>query len=158
MPTRLAARFAATALLAAVLAMAGCWYPGYRPGGPQASRDQYTYPSTVDTPQSVRLTNTVTGQTLWEVDIPIGKQLVVWFFDGQKTGDASNPSVMRWEIMNLGHESGDLDNAMPVPGPGVRRVDTFTRTSPAGGGTASREPIAEPVRPYTPADRVTGPQ
>jgi hypothetical protein len=126
-------------------ALAGCWMPGYRPGGSQASRDLFTYPSTVDHPQSVRVINTATHETVFEVDIPIGRQLVIWFYDDQKTGSTDTPSVMRWEVMDLGRLGGDLNNALPVPGPGSRRVDSFLRTSPA----MSRD-VQDPILPPTP--------
>lgn len=140
----------------ATLFLAGCFYmPGYRPGGSQASRDLYTYASTVDNPQTVTLMNSVTNQPLWTVDIPIGKQLVIWFYDNQKTGDTENPSVMRWEIMDLGHESGDLANAMPVPAPGVRFVRVDRRMSPLETPGQPSEPILPPTPPVLPPPEPT---
>jgi hypothetical protein len=154
MPKSVLARLAAPALLASTAALTGC-IGGYYPGGSQASRDLFTYPSTVDTPQTIKLMNSVTGQQLWVVDIPIGKQMVIWFYDNQKTGDPNNPSIMRWELMDLGETGGDLDNAMPVPGPGVRRVDVFRRTSPLETPGKPGEPIINPTPPTLPPPEPT---
>lgn len=158
MPNRSFPRLAVPAALAVAVSMAGCMYmPGYRPGGSQASRDQFTYASTVDNPQTVTLMNSVTNQRLWSIDVPIGKQLVIWFYDEQKTGDPQNPSVMRWEIMNLGHLGGDLDNAMPVPAAGVRMVRVDRRPSPLETPGQPSEPILPPTPPVLPPPEPTFP-
>lgn len=152
----------AAALLGAFLT-AGC-VPGYHAGGSLASRDLFTYPSEPNWPQTVKLVDHRTGAVLWSVDIPVGQQLVVRFYEDQ-TDDPQFPAMMRWELMPLGKKFGQLDNAMPVPSRLSRRLDTYVRPyEPEGGYTgdasspapasapkpAAEPPAAEPAAPTEP--------
>src|SRR4051812_43262561 len=92
----------------------GC-YPAYSAGGPQASFDLFTYEGIPDHPRVITLVEMTTNQTIWSTEVPLGKQLVVRFYDDFDATNTPRPSLMRWEIMNLGEEYGQLDNAMPVP-------------------------------------------
>ncbi len=146
--TRIAA--AATGLLA--LTLAGC-VPGYYAGGSLASLDLYTYESTPDYPQTVTLVDTSTGEKIWSVDIPVGKQLVIRFAENKAKGDKSRPDVMRWEIMQRDTTSGVLDNSIPVPPAWQRRVDVTLRSNsavPQRPATAEI-PRFEPAAPAAPA-------
>jgi hypothetical protein len=130
-------------LLAAAAAgtMAGCW-PGYRPGGSQASYDEYTYVSTPDEPKTVKLLESTTNTTIWTVEVPIGKELVVKFYEDHDPKNTTRPTLMRWEIFEAGHEFGELHNAMPVPDAAHRRVDWFLRKN--GTAVPAPEPAAAP--------------
>lgn len=139
-----------TAAAAAVALTAGC-VPGYYPGGSLASRDLYTYPSEPNWPQTVVLVDHLTEEVLWTVEVPIGQQLVVRFYEDE-TDDPELPALMRWELMPLGDHFGELDNAMPVPPQYARRLDTFVRTDAAVLQTGIPMPDTEPAEPPAPPE------
>jgi hypothetical protein len=127
--------------LAGTLLGAGCHYWGYRPGGQEASNDNYCYPSTPEFPQTVVVRDWTTNETLWSVDIPQGQQLVMQIFKNRnKKNDPSRPDLMQWRLMPLGQERGSLNNALPVPDEYHRKVSTYrtgeenSATSMAGTG------------------------
>ena len=127
--THLALTIAAIGALAA----GGCLFdqvPGYYEGGSRASNDLHTYVSREHSPKTVSLVNTTTGEVLWSVDIPVGKQLVVKFVDGKHKDDPGNPSEMRWALMDEQIYGPKLDNEMRVPGPNQRRLDLELRDAP----------------------------
>lgn len=122
---------------AAPALLAGC-ITGHYPGGGLASQDKYVYESTPDYPQSVVLVNVTTGEKIWSVDVPVGRQLVIQFHEDRNEGDSANPDIMNWQLMEMGNRSGSLDNAMPVPASWSRRIDVFYRKpGEAPGATAS---------------------
>lgn len=119
-------------LLAAILALgaaplAGCWMPGYWPGGSQATRDLYTFESTRDFPQSVQVVDLATKEVLWSINVPIGQQVVIRFYDDHDPENAERPALMRWELMERGTRFGELDNAMPVPAYDRRLMEVYYR-------------------------------
>lgn len=143
--------FVAIAGLSACL-LTACKMPGYSAGGPQASLDQHTFPSTPDAPQTVTLVDWTTGEVIWTVDVPVGKQVTVRFYEGsQQRNDPRRPDLMRWEIQDRGTEYGELDNVLPVPASIHRRLDvTLRKDRPAVARTGSEIgglPPAEPVAP-----------
>lgn len=125
---------------------AGCWYPGYSPGGSMASRDLYTYESTPNFPQDVSVIDWTTGEKLLFVEVPVGQQLVVRFYDDYNTKNTARPALMRWKLMPAGTRFGELDNSMPVPGPNQRRLDISVRKN-AEAVPKDTVPAAEPVSP-----------
>jgi hypothetical protein len=126
---RTAKTVAATALLLGALAAGACSVPGYWEGGSRASNDLHTYVSRPYAPKTISLVNTVTGETLWSVDVPVGKQLVIRFNDN-KTDDPVNSSIMWWDIMEVSTDYRSLQNKMPVPAPEYRRIDMELRDAP----------------------------
>jgi hypothetical protein len=137
--TRKCSVAAAAMLTAGLVALNGC-IPGYYPGGPLASLDLFTYPSTVDYPQNIRLIDLTTNATLWSYDIPVNQQVVIQFFEEHDKKNTTRPDLMRWEIMDIGSSRArDLSNSMPVPRASERRVDVYLRPSPA---IAPAEPAA----------------
>ena len=113
-------------LIAVIGALGGCW-PGYRPGGSQASADEYTYVSTPDCPQTIQLLDWTTNTTIWTLDVPVGKELVMRFYDDHDPKNPTRPALMRWEIFDAGREFGELHNAIPAPDSSHRRVDPSIR-------------------------------
>jgi hypothetical protein len=124
--------------LLALTAMAGCWMPGYRPGGPQATRDLYTFESTTDFPQSIQLIDTASGEVIWSVNVPIGQQVVIRFYDDHDPRNEERPALMRWEMMNRGTRWGELDNAMPVPTYDRRLLEVYYRDGDVAPGLETR--------------------
>ena len=123
-PTVLISVFAATI----TIGLPGC--SAYRPGGGMMSRDVFTYPSTSDLPQTVMLKDVRTGATLWTYEVPVGRQLVVRFYDNANPDDARMPDMMKWEEIKLGHGGGDLTNSIAVPDKYSRRLDVELRARP----------------------------
>ena len=112
--------------LAGITLGAGCNYWGYRPGGQEASNDNYCYPSTPEFPQTVVVRDWTTKETLWAVDVPQGQQLVMQFYKNRnKKNDPARPDLLQWRLMPLGQETGDLSNALPVPDEHHRQVSTY---------------------------------
>jgi len=128
MPTQ-RRRLAALPCLLIALAgppLVGCM-PGYDPGGPQASRDLYTYESTPDFPQTIILKDISTDETIWSMEVPVGKQVVIRFYEGHDTKNIARPDLMRWRLFDRGTQYGELDSAIPVPASISRRVDVVLR-------------------------------
>ncbi len=130
-------RFARLALsiLAGAAFLPGC----YAPGGSGFSTDTHTYVSTAWQPYTVTLKDTRTGKDFWSIDVPVGKQLVLNFRDGDGIAKSGTPDLMEWEIMDAGEMFGQLDNSIPVPPAPGRRLDPTIRATPElpesmGGG------------------------
>src|SRR5437773_5544586 len=115
---------------AAFAGLAACW-PGHRPGGSEQSIDEHTYISTPDFPKTVRVVDWTTNTTLWSVDVPVGKQVTIRFYDDHDPKNTARPALMRWEIYEAGNEFGDLHNAMPVPDAGHRKIVWDVQKTPA---------------------------
>ncbi len=106
--------------------IAGCW-PGQRPGGAQYSVDECTYESTQEFPQSVKVTDLSTNAILWQLDVPVGQQVVIRFEYNYDPDNVTRPALMRWEIKPRGDQFGELHNVMPAPDRTQRRVDVYLR-------------------------------
>jgi hypothetical protein len=119
---------------AAPLLLTGCWVPGYWPGGSLATRDIYTYESTVDFQQSVQLTDVATNDVIWSINIPVGKQVVIRFQDDHDPENVERPALMRWELMERGRRTGELYNAIPAPAWDRRLMEVFYRDADVAPG------------------------
>jgi hypothetical protein len=128
MPIRRSRAILLASTLLAIGGAGGCWYPGYTAGGQGASRDLYTYESTPDFPQNVTVIDWTTSETLLTVEVPVGQQLVIRFYDDYNKDNKERPALMRWKLMPLGTKFGELDNSAPVPAYTHRRIDTAIRT------------------------------
>lgn len=113
------------AVPALCLLLAGCAWPGYRPGGNNSSTDAHTYFSTPDAPKTIKLMDWTTNTTIWQMDIPIGKQLTMQFYDDHDPKNVARPALMRWELWEIGHEFGELHNSMPAPDMYHRRLEMY---------------------------------
>lgn len=134
---RNARTFALAALLGAATISAGCYYEG----GPLKSADRFTYASTTWQPKTVTLVDTRTGEALWSVDVPVGRQLVI-DFNALRRADNTEwlPDEAFWDIMPDTRRHGALKNKMRVPPATARRVDVTLRPvpeMPSGAPTAS---------------------
>lgn len=98
-------------------------------GGALASYDQFTYVSTAWQPKTITLFDTRTGESLWSVDIPVGKQLMVGFRKGSGNNEAK-PDEMFWEVTWAGRRLGTRDNRMSVPPASARRLEMTLRAAP----------------------------
>lgn len=116
----------ATIAGAAVFTLCGC----YSEGGLGWSEDQYVWVSRPHQPWNISLKDTRTGQEFWTTEVPIGKQLVIHFVEGDGTADTYTPDRMEWALMNDGDEWSRLDNSLPVPPANARRLDPTLRPTP----------------------------
>jgi hypothetical protein len=136
-----------SAACAIILALGGCTTPkgGFMPysGGPQ------TYYSTEMSPKSVTLIDTRTGEELFALDIPVGKQLVVDFDETGGDDPVKTPALMRYEIMELGRQFGRTRNSLTVPGQWSRRLDLTIRKP----GEIAAPPPELAIRTDAAADR-----
>ena len=88
------------------------------------------YPSSVHNPKTLTIVDTRTSETIFTIDIPVGKQLVIDFEEGQGDDPLKTPDLMRYRIFDLGVTIGKLDSAITVPPASSRRVDVDIRQGP----------------------------
>ncbi len=117
------------AALAAVTVIGGCAVPGSWEGGSRVSDDKHVYVSRPYEPKTISVVNTATGETIWTVEIPVGEQLIVRFYDN-KHDDPIMSANMRWEITEETTDFRRMTNLMTVPGRDFRRIDMELRDTP----------------------------
>lgn len=144
---------AAISLIA--FASVGCFSRGGIIAGHGYSDDRYTYWSEPWAPKTISLIDTRTDETIWSVDVPVGKQLVVRFREGKGEGEHM-PDLMQWGLMERGAMFGGLDNQMPAPDRFTRKLEmslrprpesaeeeTPTSSAPGGEENTAEAPAAE---------------
>jgi hypothetical protein len=91
-----------------------------------------TWDSTAALPKTVVIVDTRTGENVFEINIPMGQQLSVQFFehkDPQEHPEA--PDIMKYTLHPLGRWVGHLDQSVLVPHAWNRRVDVFLQSQEA---------------------------
>ena len=101
-------------------------------GGSLYSDDKHTYVSTSWRPWTVSLVDTRTGEAVWSMDVPVGRQLVVQFREGSGPNEFK-PDMMDWMLMEPGR-GGALRNQIPVPPASARRLEPVLRPTPEDPG------------------------
>jgi hypothetical protein len=147
--------------LCAALTLSAC--VGYNaPGGPRASRDRFIYESTEWMPQTVTVRDTRTGEAIWSMDVPVGRQLIMQFRPGRGEGDYY-PDSMEWALADRG-KGARLDMMISVPGPTARIVEPTLRPAPEMPGAilapedrAVPMPIDELPEPLPPEEPLETP-
>lgn len=140
MTFRSTARRAAFGLAAALAIAPGCMTPG----GTFYSADSHTFVSTEWQPWTVTLIDTRTGEPVWSVDVPVGKELTVRFRAGSGPNE-NKPDMMSWGIAESKSSalSASPTNQIPVPGKATRRLETTLRHTPEmPGAMPSSKPAA----------------
>ena len=127
-----------TGLLLATLLTGGCYSP--QGGLMPSSKGALTYYSTAEEPKTVMLLDMRNGENIFEMKIPVGRQLVMQFYADKGDDEVYTPDLMKYEIMELGTSYGSLNNSMTVPDAYSRRIDVFIRPG-------ERYEPAEPNRP-----------
>ena len=94
------------------------------------STEAYRYYSTPFVPQTVTLVNTVTGEQLWTVDVPAGRELKITFRDSPSRANSAGMDEMTWSIGPRGRPTEGPKSTMMVPGPESRRFDVTHREGP----------------------------
>ncbi|MFN7397213.1 MAG: hypothetical protein ACK5TP_01205 [bacterium] len=128
MPTR--PTLLLTSAVFVALACAGCANNFWYPGGPLASRDQFTYISTPDYPQTISVIDTRIDQVIWTAEVPVDKQLVIRFYKDEGLPNTATPDKMVWDIWPAGQTSGDPQFTFNAPPSNARRVDVTLRPTP----------------------------
>ncbi|MDP6987266.1 MAG: hypothetical protein QGG74_04395 [Phycisphaerales bacterium] len=105
-----------------------------------------TFRSTAAAPKTVAIVDIRTGETIFEVDIPMGQQLSIEFFmDKHRHEHPESPDYMKYTLHTIGDVIGYLDTRVDVPAPWNRRVDVFLRSPEA-------YTPPDPTRPVEPLD------
>lgn len=108
-------RFALVGFVA-LLTLAGC--STKFPYG--TSWDRHNFVSTAHMPLTLTLVDTITGDTVWTLDVPVGKQAVVDFEHDEDwtaaQSPATPPSSMRWQVLDLDSAVANLDNEQKLSG------------------------------------------
>ena len=120
-------RRAHTLALAAVgaLAIAGCHTP--KGGWMPFSGGSHTYASYETRPVTVSIVDVRTMERIFTMNVPPGKQLTLDFKLGEGDDPVYNPDLMRYEVFDLGTETGKLRNILNVPPANARRIDVSYR-------------------------------
>lgn len=146
---------ASAALLTAAAGLLSACANGTTEGGWLGSYDNYTYVSTSWQPKTITLYDTRTGESLWSVDIPVGKQLNLGFRKGTGPNEYK-PDEMVWEIKMSGRVLGARDNRVPVPPHTARRLEMTLRAAPEmPRADMPGSPYAEGAAPRGPEDKST---
>jgi hypothetical protein len=138
-----------TARLAALAALAlipACGLPWHDPGGSQASYDEHTYISTPDSPKTIKVVDWTTNTTLWSIDLPIGHQVTIRFFEDFDPKNRERPDLMRWQVWDRPDLYGQLRSSMPVPDKNHRKIiwDHMERPAAPTPENAGTPPAAPP--------------
>ena len=112
-------------LLLLPFALIGCYTP--QGGLLPSSIGALTYYSTAEEPKSVSLIDLRNGDNVFEMKIPVGKQLVIQFYDGSGDDPVYTPDLMKYQIFDIGTQVGALQNSITVPDAYSRRIDVFMR-------------------------------
>lgn len=141
---------------ASVLLSAGCQTDYFKPRGTGFSADRFTYESTTWSPKTVELIDTRTDQTMWSVDVPVGKKLTIDFSDVPNPADPAYPDSMRWVVQPINRNSWGGAQSMAVPNRHGRLVQMTLRSAPempAQTAATPEPPALEPVTaPEAPED------
>lgn len=117
-------------VLASAAMVGGC----NSPGGQGFSGDRFVYRSDEWQPWTVSLIDTRTGESVWSVDVPVGKQLIVGFRRGAGPNEFK-PDMMYWGISENGRAISRQSNQLPVPSATSRLLEPVLRPTPELPGT-----------------------
>lgn len=127
--------------------VAGCHSP--KGGAMPASFGSSTYYSTETQPKTISMIDLRTEEVFFEIDIPPGKQLTFDFVSGRGDDPIYTPDLMRYQVFDLGTQTGRLRNAMSVPNAASRRIDVRIRR----GVEYAEAPPERPLRTDEVSDR-----
>ncbi|MCZ6834455.1 MAG: hypothetical protein O7G85_01645 [Planctomycetota bacterium] len=119
-------RFSTALFAMTMMALAtGCYSPkgGLMPatGGPQ------TYHSYETLPVTITIVDLRSNDEIFTMHVPPGKQLTFDFQIGEGDDPIYNPDLMRFEVFDMGTDSGKLRNTLSVPAADARRIDVTYR-------------------------------
>ncbi len=102
--------------------------PGGNPffNGPDSAA---TYQSTEESPKTVTLLDSRSGERLFVMEIPVGKKLVIDFIADSGDNEVLTPDLMMWEVFPDDVNYGPLSNSMTVPNGWSRKINVDIRNS-----------------------------
>lgn len=101
--------------------LSGCH--SQRGGMMPSSWGSTTYYSTETQQKTITLVDVRTGEQIFVIDVPPGKQLTLDFLKGQGDDPVYTPDLMRYQMWDQGTIIGRLTNSMSVPNAASRRID-----------------------------------
>lgn len=119
------ARLGHIGLILIALVTGGCYTP--QGGLMPSSTGALTYYSTAEEPLTVAVLDMRNGENVFEMKIPIGKQLVMQFYTDSGDDPVYTPDLLKYQVMDLGTMYGMLQNSVTVPDAYSRRIDVFLR-------------------------------
>ncbi len=123
----------AIAVLAAPFILAGC----RTEGGMSYSADSYTFISRTWEPKTISVIDTRTGETVWTLDLPVGKQLNMKFMRGTGPNEYY-PDEIQWRVVEAGRTSISSNTSrLPCPPSDARRLEWVERATPEMPETVS---------------------
>lgn len=116
----------AASLLAAAAALGGC----RSEGGIGYSGDSYTYVSRTWEPKTISVVDTRTGETVWTLELPVGKQLNLKFVKGTGPNEFY-PDEIQWKVVEAGNAGlANTTSRLPCPPRDARRIEWVRRPVP----------------------------
>ncbi len=110
---------AAGAILAIGSVLSGC-----------GSAERISYRSDTWSPKTVTLRDTRTGESIVTVDVPVGKQLNLWFEKDVNTAEKDGADVLHYSVTAWGEKSTIPGSTITVPPPSARRLEWTERKKP----------------------------
>ena len=111
--------------LAATTAMTACHSPS---GGFMShTGGSHTYVSTERMQKTITVIDTRSGEPVFSIDIPVGKQLTMDFDEGMGDDPVNTPDLLRYEIWDAGTRFGRLRNSITVPNASSRIIEVQVR-------------------------------
>ena len=108
-----------------MLASAGCHLP--QGGLFRYTGGSQTYYSTETRPTTITLIDVRTGEALFAMDIPPGKQLTIDLDEGEGDDPVHRPNLLKYQIFDIGTTTGKLRSSLTVPAANVLRFDVSFR-------------------------------
>ncbi len=88
-----------------------------------------TYFSYETRPVTITIIDLRTNEEIFSMNVPPGKQLTFDFKADLGDDPVYNPDLMRYEVFDMGTNSGKLSNTLTVPPANARRIDVSYRDS-----------------------------
>lgn len=134
------------------------------------SLDRHNFTSSHHLPKRVKLVDTTNGETVWSLDVPVGKKAVV-DFETDSTGNASlrgafPANKVYWDVMPPDTKLAKLQHSKELSGRPVRLEQEIREINPAvdgpeaeaegsnanGGSAGSQQPTPKPDAPEQSGD------
>ncbi len=88
------------------------------------------YISTPDSPKTVMIVNTSTGETVWTCDVPVGERLDIAFKNNPKRAQEQGFDEMTYGLVGIDSRSAARKSTVKVPPPPTRKIVWILREIP----------------------------
>ncbi|MFO0830808.1 MAG: hypothetical protein U0637_03085 [Phycisphaerales bacterium] len=110
---------ASLALAACVAGLAACRGP-----------ERISYKSDTWSPKTISVLDTRTGESVVTIDVPVGKQLNLWFKKDPTQAENEGSDELAYAVRPWGDKATIPGTTLQVPPPSARRIDMTLRKSP----------------------------